>query len=60
MSVQEEAEAAVKRAADAFEAEMAAAKAQEQSFAAKIKSHLVMVAFGSGLLLGFIAGKVHL
>jgi F0F1-type ATP synthase assembly protein I len=60
MSELEDAEAAVRQAAERFEAEMAHAKAQEQGFAVKVKSHLVAIAFIIGALLGFIAGHVRL
>lgn len=44
---------------DKAKAEIAAAKVQEQTFAAKIKPHLVAIAFTFGGLLGFIAGHLH-
>jgi hypothetical protein len=52
----EEAQAAIRKVQEEF----AAAEVQEQAFAAKIKPHLVLIAFIIGALLGFIAGKVHL
>ena len=59
MNIEEETQAAVRRAQEQFESEMAQFKAQEAGFASKVKPHLVAISFVIGCLLGFIAGHVH-